>query len=301
MTALEPQAGAVALRDLSTSDQADLHTAVRLLEQDSFTDQVMALVGKVVGPGVDLLTRWTPAPVRDSLSSVLNTALAKAFDGVLVSVDKGGGLTGVGWLDKGLASTWVDRAATAVAGAVGGGGGVATTVMELPVTTAFLMRAIAQIAVREGEDLHTDEAKLQCLQVFAMGGPAKADDPVDGGYYAMRVGLAEFLPRFVDRPLGEFLPKLIVKVAERFQVSAATKLSAQSIPALGAITGAAINLAFLNHFQDKARGHFTIRRLERRYGAVAVQSAYAAALEDWRAAKAARRSKGKAKAESSHG
>ena len=260
-----------------------------LLEQDSFTDQVMALVGKVVGPGVDLLARFTPAPVRETLSSVLNTALAKAFDGVLMSVDRGGGLTGVAWLDKGLASTWVDRAAAVVAGAVGGGGGVATTVVELPVTTAFLMRAIAQIAVREGEDLHTDEAKLQCLQVFAMGGPSPGEDSVDGGYYAMRVGLAEFLPRFVDRPLGEFLPKLIVKVAERFQVSAATKISAQSVPAIGAISGAAINLAFLNHFQDKARGHFTIRRLERRYGQQAVQLAYAEALQTQRTAKANRR------------
>ena len=291
----------IALRDLSTADAADLRSAVIMLEQDGFTDQVMALIGKVVGPGVDLVAKFTPAPVRETLGSVIDTALAKAFDGVLMSVDRGGGLTGLAWLDKGLASTWVDRAAAVVAGAVGGGGGVATTVMELPVTTAFLMRAIAQIAVREGEDLHTDEAKLQCLQVFAMGGPSKADDRVDGGYYAMRVGLAEFLPRFVDRPLGEFLPKLIVKVAERFQVSAATKISAQSVPALGAITGAAINLAFLNHFQDKARGHFTIRRLERRYGAPAVQTAYADALAQWRAAKGVRRQGRKAAREADRG
>lgn len=276
---------------LADADLADLRAAMVLLEHDNFTDHVMAVVGKVVGPGVDLITHFTPPKLRDTLSSVLHTALEKAFDGVLMSVDRGGGLTGVGWLDKGLASAWVERAAATVAGAVGGGGGLATTVMELPVTTAFLMRAIAQIAIREGEDLTTDEAKLQCLQVFALGGHAESDDSVDSGYYALRVGLAEFLPKVAGRPLKDLLPKLIVKVAERFQVSAATKVSAQSIPALGAISGAAINLAFLNHFQDKARGHFTIRRLERRHGAPTVQAAYAAARQEWLAKKAAKRNR----------
>ena len=134
--AIEPQI-------LSAPDRDELRTAMVLLEQDNFTDQAMAVVGKVVGPGMDMLTRFTPAPVRDSLSSLLNTALEKAFDGVLTSVDRGGGLTGLAWLDRGLASAWVERAAATVAGAVGGGGGLATTVMELPVTTAFLMRVIA--------------------------------------------------------------------------------------------------------------------------------------------------------------
>ncbi|MEO6376458.1 MAG: hypothetical protein ABIO37_00420, partial [Caulobacteraceae bacterium] len=76
-----------------------------------------------------------------------------------------------------------------------------------------------------------------------------------------------------------------------FQVSAATKISAQSVPALGAISGAMINLAFLNHFQDKARGHFTVRRMERRYGAATVQASYAALRQDWLAQKALRKAK----------
>ena len=31
---------------------------------------------------------------------------------------------------------------------------------------------------------------------------------------------------------------------------------------------------FMDHFQDIAHGHFTVRRLERRYGLDAVQAAY---------------------------
>jgi hypothetical protein len=46
------------------------------------------------------------------------------------------------------------------------------------------------------------------------------------------------------------------------------------VPAIGAAGGAAINLVFINHFQDMARGHFTVRRLERKYGAEVVREEY---------------------------
>ena len=48
----------------------------------------------------------------------------------------------------------------------------------------------------------------------------------------------------------------------------------QAVPAIGAAGGAAINLVFINHFQDMARGHFTVRRLERKYGAEVIQREY---------------------------
>ena len=38
--------------------------------------------------------------------------------------------------------------------------------------------------------------------------------------------------------------------------------------------GALINAIFVQHFQDMARGHFTVRRLERIYGTEAVRRAY---------------------------
>jgi hypothetical protein len=36
----------------------------------------------------------------------------------------------------------------------------------------------------------------------------------------------------------------------------------------------ALNYAFIDHFQEIARAHFTVRRLERRYGKDAVRAAY---------------------------
>jgi hypothetical protein len=38
------------------------------------------------------------------------------------------------------------------------------------------------------------------------------------------------------------------------------------VPVVGAVGGGAINLVFINHFQQVAHGHFTVRRLEREYG-----------------------------------
>lgn len=46
------------------------------------------------------------------------------------------------------------------------------------------------------------------------------------------------------------------------------------MPLIGALGGAAVNYAFIDHFQEIARGHFTVRRLERRYGKEAVRTAY---------------------------
>jgi len=71
------------------------------------------------------------------------------------------------------------------------------------------------------------------------------------------------------------LVRLISAVAARFQTVASEKILAQSVPIVGALGGAMINTIFIDHFQEIARGHFTVRRLERTYGPAAVQQRYA--------------------------
>ena len=51
----------------------------------------------------------------------------------------------------------------------------------------------------------------------------------------------------------------------------ATQVCAHSI---GASVVQAANYAFIDHFQEVARAHFVVRRLERRYGKSAVRTAY---------------------------
>jgi hypothetical protein len=43
---------------------------------------------------------------------------------------------------------------------------------------------------------------------------------------------------------------------------------------IGAVGDALINSVFIDHFQDIARGHFIIQRLERRYDPELVKQAY---------------------------
>jgi intein/homing endonuclease len=68
--------------------------------------------------------------------------------------------------------------------------------------------------------------------------------------------------------------KVLVKVAERFSIQVTEKAAAQAIPAIGAAGGAIINTLFIDHYQDMAKGHFTVRRLEREYGRELIQERY---------------------------
>jgi EcsC protein family len=66
----------------------------------------------------------------------------------------------------------------------------------------------------------------------------------------------------------------VTQVAARFGVVVSQKLAAQALPIVGAVGGAAVNYAFMEHFQQIARGHFTVRRLERLYGKEAIRAEY---------------------------
>ncbi|MDH3894778.1 MAG: EcsC family protein, partial [Chromatiales bacterium] len=60
----------------------------------------------------------------------------------------------------------------------------------------------------------------------------------------------------------------------RFGVVVTDKVALQFVPLVGALGGAALNAVFIQHFQDMARGHFEVRRLERKYGPEVVRKAY---------------------------
>jgi hypothetical protein len=267
---------------VTDEDLAALREAVILLEQDTFTETVMNTVGKFVGGGMNLAARFLPEKLRANGAGWLEEVLAKAFDRVVLTIDRDGkGLTGRRWLDGPLSSSWIDGASAILTGALGGLGGLATTAVELPVTTAFLMRGIAQIAVREGEDLNSDEGKLECLKVFALGGRSPDDDEADTGYFSVRLAVAEAIPKLAHRTLQDLLPRLLAKVAERFSVPVTMKIGSQAAPGIGGAAGALINLAFVDHFQRKALGHFRVRRLERTYGSAAIKDLYEGLRSEW--------------------
>lgn len=145
-----------------------------------------------------------------------------------------------------------------------------------------MLRSIADIARSEGEDLSNPEAALSCVEVFALGGRSGSADASKSGYFAVRGILAKTVTeaaRFVaERGVitegAPILLKFVTQVAARFGLVLTQKIAAQALPVVGALGGAAANYAFIDHFQDVARGHFTVRRLERLYGMERIRSEY---------------------------
>jgi len=66
--------------------------------------------------------------------------------------------------------------------------------IELPVSTAIMLRSIADIARSEGEDLDDIDTKLSSMSVLALGARSRKDDNADIGYFAVRAALARAFP-----------------------------------------------------------------------------------------------------------
>jgi hypothetical protein len=182
-----------------------------------------------------------------------------------------------------VGSQLLHKALATASGAAGGAFGLATLPIELPVSTIIMLRSIADIARSEGEDLSDPASALSCVQVFALGGRVgSAADASESGYFAVRGMLAKSVTeaarfiaeRGVIKEGGPVLVRFITQVASRFGVVVTQKVAAQALPVVGALGGAAVNYAFIEHFQEVARGHFTVRRLERVYGKSVVRTEY---------------------------
>jgi hypothetical protein len=68
--------------------------------------------------------------------------------------------------------------------------------------------------------------------------------------------------------------RALVPTVARFAAVVSQKVALQGVAVIGAVGGAVVNLAFIEQYQGLARGHFTVRRLERVYGAEAVRAEY---------------------------
>jgi hypothetical protein len=175
------------------------------------------------------------------------------------------------------------KVAVATSGAIGGAFGLAALGVELPISTGLILRSIADIAASEGENPRHLDTKLACLTVFALGSPKdRRDDAAESGYFAARTALAgavtEAAKHLAQKGLtkggGPALVRLISLITARFGIVVSEKTAAQLIPVIGAAGGALINTIFIGHYQDMARGHFIVRRLEKIHGEEPVREAY---------------------------
>ena len=258
-------------------DSNDLKMAVNLLEKPGLSIRLINLLGYPIEGIVQAL----PRRIGQAIGNTATKAVGTAFYAALSTMDK---------KRHGRPFRWTHRVMVFVSGAVGGFFGLPGLIVELPISTGLMLRSIADIARSEGEELSSIDTHLACITVFALGGRSKKDNAADTTYYVVRAAVtrtlseaAEFITqRGIMEEGAPIAIRVMANLASRFGVIVTDKIAAEMVPILGALGGASINLLFINHFQATARGHFIVRRLERKYGGEFVKKEYEKALGELR-------------------
>ncbi|MGF6264593.1 hypothetical protein OKW49_005521 [Paraburkholderia youngii] len=269
------QPSSLAAPSLSEQDLAALRRAKHQLESPALAMKLASVVG---APIEKLLSR-IPAFANEKVSDATQAALRKCLSIALRTL---GRRDDARLLAPEKPNNLLHKFAVATTGAAGGAFGLLALPVELPVTTTLMFRSICDIARSEGEDLTSVDTQLQCLTVLGMGGTSSEDDDADLGYFFMRGALAQAVSKASSEVASKgftahgsaALLRLINAIAARFSVQVSEQIAAKSIPAIGAVLGAMVNTVFIDHFQQVAHGHFTVRRLERQYGQQTIEAVY---------------------------
>lgn len=244
-------------KPIPLTPQARTKIASLALRQHSATGvlmQVISFIGGQVEDGIKLL----PEKHRERLNVAATRGLRASYDAA--EHTQGG-------MGRFVSSERAHKALASVSGALGGLGGLPTALVELPLATTVIFRAVQQTAAEYGEDPKSTETRAQCLHVFGKGGPGDADAGIDTSFIGARIGLS-----------GAAINKLISKVAPQFASVLGQKLASQSVPVLGAVAGAGTNFTFVSYYVEIAHVHFGLRQLAREFGTEPVSNAYTESL-----------------------
>lgn len=254
---------------LSPSHLEELARAVRLIEQPGLAARLAERAGQPVNRIIGLLPRFA----HDRLNSAVKVAIWNCLKAAIGSLPR---------QQARPPSILLPKLMTGLTGGVSGIFGMVALPVELPLTTTLMFRSIAEIARNQGEDLGRIEARLACLEVFALS-DRRSGGEAGMGYYAARTVLtrltndaAAYL--LVDRGVVEastpVMTRLLGEIVSRFGFVVSERVAAGAVPVVAAFGGAAVNVIFMEHFQRIAQGHFVVRRLEREYGVEPVRSVY---------------------------
>jgi hypothetical protein len=257
-------------QQLSKIDHTALTQAVKSLENPNFAARLADYAGVPVNRVLGIL----PKIANNQLSAMVRSAIMKGLDVAIDTLEDEPPPTPAIWFSSFLAG---------VTGGVSGLVGIAALPVELPLTTTFMLRAIAAIARHEGEDLSKIEARLACLEVFALGSKQRNEKVDNIGYYAARALLSKYTNDIVSFVAergavdvsAPVVSSMVSEIVSRFGLVVSDKVAAGALPILGAVGGATVNVIFMDHFQRVAQAHFSLRRLERTYGAAHIRQRYA--------------------------
>lgn len=255
---------------LSKDELDQLRRAKELLENPGLAAKLSSMLGSPLEKGLKML----PGAVQKGVNKATEAALMKALDAAVRTLGEAPGKPSRNRLHQIVA---------AATGAAGGAFGISALAVELPISTAVILRSIAAIAAAEGENPRHLETKLDCLQVFAFGSERTSkDNATESGYFATRAALAKAVSeaatylakKGLTKASAPALVRLVSLIGSRFGIVVSQKAAAQMVPILGAAGGATINALFIEHYQQMAMGHFVVRRLEKIHGAEPVRLAY---------------------------
>jgi hypothetical protein len=255
--------------ELAGADLNDLRVAKSKLEYPGLTAKIAALIGKPIETGFKLLPRNWNEKVTDITQAVLLKGLELA-------------VRTMGEIETKNSRDWLHKVLVTSSGVAGGAVGLASLPIELPISTTIILRSIADIARSEGHNVSLLEVKLACLEVLAFGGKSIKDDSAGEGYWVVRAALAQAISEaaayIAEKGLASEgappLARLIAAIASRFSIVVTEEVAAKAVPIVGAAAGGAINYLFMDHFQEMARGHFIVKRLEKKYGTEIVERKY---------------------------
>jgi hypothetical protein len=254
---------------LSQEDLISLKVAKAILENPGLTARITDLIGRPIEEGFKLL----PKNINNKIGAITQASLLKGLEFAVLTM---------GETERKSSQDWLHKLLITGSGVAGGMAGFAALSIELPVSTCIILRSIADIARSEGHDIRQLDVKLSCLEIFALGGADRKHETESNGYWAVRSMLAKSVSEaaafIAERGLAEKgappLLRLIAAIASRFSVVITEEVAAKAIPIVGAITGGTINVLFINHFQEMARGHFIVKRLEKKYGTGQIENVY---------------------------
>jgi hypothetical protein len=253
---------------LSPAHRKDLEQAFVMLERQNFA----AWLADYAGQPIERVLNMMPEKANAGFNRAIEAAMLRCLELAVSSSEPA---------VKRPPSRHISSLLVGINGGISGFFGFAALPIELPVTTMLMLRAIADTARHQGEDLSQLEARLACVEVFALGARGSGKR-MDMGYFASRALLGKLAgeasvylaERGLARASAPAVGRLLAEIASRFGVVISERFAASALPVLGAVGGATVNFVFMNHFQRVAHGHFTIRRLERVYGPVTVRRHY---------------------------
>lgn len=273
MDVTDPLTNADDVGGISAEDLCALRDAKRRLENPSLTAKISSAMGRPLEAGFRML----PTRFHQTIASATETALLKGIDFSIKTMGHPKSPP-----ESGKSRERLHKLAVMGAGAAGGAVGAAALPVELPISTIVMLRSIADIARSEQHDLSSIDVRLACLEVFALGGGSPSDNAAETGYWMVRGALSRYISDAASHLTSKGLTdrsapavvRLIAQIAARFGIVVSEQVAAKLMPVVGAVSGATVNYLFITHFQDIARGHFVVKRLESKYGQELVQRVY---------------------------